>query len=127
VEKDFEPIALLVNTPQLILAKNAVPANDLKSLIAWLKVNPRTVSMGTAGVGSPPHIAGLFFQNAIGTSFQFVPYRGSAPAMQDLVAGQIDLLIDPPGTSLPQVRSGHIKALPSRRRAGLQWRQTFRQ
>jgi tripartite-type tricarboxylate transporter receptor subunit TctC len=110
VAKDFEPIALLANTPQLILSRNAVPANDLKGLISWLKVNPGKLSMGTAGVGSPPHIGGVLFQNLIGTTLQFVPYRGSAPAMQDLVAGQIDLLIDPPGTSLPQVRAGRIKA-----------------
>jgi tripartite-type tricarboxylate transporter receptor subunit TctC len=77
VAKDFEPIALLANTPHLILAKNAVPANDLVGLIAWLKANPDKASQGTAGVGSPPHIAGILFQQITDTRFQFVHYRGS--------------------------------------------------
>jgi tripartite-type tricarboxylate transporter receptor subunit TctC len=110
VVKDFEPIALLANAPQLILAKNAVPANDLMGLIGWLKANPDRASQGTAGVGSPPHIAGILFQHITNTRFQFVHYRGSAPAMQDLVAGQIDIGNDSPVTSLPQVQAHSIKA-----------------
>jgi tripartite-type tricarboxylate transporter receptor subunit TctC len=110
VVKDFEPIALLASAPQLILARNAVPANDLIGLIAWLKANPDKASQGTAGVGSPPHIAGILFQHMTDTRFQFVHYRGSAPAVQDLVAGQIDIGNDSPITSLPQVRAGSIKA-----------------
>jgi tripartite-type tricarboxylate transporter receptor subunit TctC len=110
VVKDFEPIALLASAPQLILARNAVPANDLIGLIAWLKANPDRASQGTAGVGSPPHIAGILFQHMTDTRFQFVHYRGSAPAVQDLVAGQIDIGNDSPITSLPQVRAGSIKA-----------------
>jgi tripartite-type tricarboxylate transporter receptor subunit TctC len=110
VVKDFEPIALLANTPLLIIAKTAVPANDLTGLIAWLKASPDKASLGTAGVGSPQHIAGIFFQQLSDTRFQFVHYRGAAPLMQDLVAGQIDLTIDAPAISLPQVRAGSIKA-----------------
>ena len=110
VLRDFEPIALLASNPQLIVARGAMPAMDLSELIAWLKANPDKASQGTAGVGSPAHVSGAFFQSVTGTRFQFVPYRGAAPAMQDLVAGRIDMMIDNPVTSLPHVRSGGIKA-----------------
>jgi tripartite-type tricarboxylate transporter receptor subunit TctC len=108
--KDFEPVSLIATNSYLIVAKNAVPAGDLKSFIAWLKANPNKASEGTAGAGSPQHVSGVFFQNATGTRFQFVPYRGAAPAMQDLMAGEIDMIIDDPTSSLPQVRAGRIKA-----------------
>src|SRR5262249_18930254 len=107
---DFEPISLIARFPQLIVAKNAMPANDLKGLIAWLKANPDKASAGTAGAGSPQHVGGVLFQNMTGTRFHFVPYRGGAPAVQDLVAGQIDMMIDTPTNSLPHVRAGKIKA-----------------
>jgi tripartite-type tricarboxylate transporter receptor subunit TctC len=94
----------------VIVSKNDVPASDLKGLIGWLKANPGKASEGTAGAGSPQHVGGVFFQNATGTRFQFVPYRGAAPAMQDLLAGQIDMIIDDPTNALPHVRTGRIKA-----------------
>ena len=108
--KDFEPISLISTNSYLIVAKNAVPASDLKSFIAWLGANPDKASEGTAGAGSPQHVAGVFFQKATGTRFQFIPYRGAAPAMADLLAGHIDMIIDDPTNSLPQVRAGKIKA-----------------
>ena len=108
VMDDFEPIALLTSNPQLIVAKKAVPAMDLNELIAWLKANPGKASQGTAGAGT--RVSGAFFQSLSGTSFEFVPYRGAAPAMQDLIAGQIDLMFDQVSNSLPQVRAGNIKA-----------------
>jgi tripartite-type tricarboxylate transporter receptor subunit TctC len=108
--KDFEPIALLAISAPRIAAKLAMPADNLKELIAWLKANPDKATQGTIGPGSPPHVAGVAFQTMTGTRFRFVPYRGTAPAMQDLLSGQIDLLIDSPITSLPQVRAGRIKA-----------------
>jgi tripartite-type tricarboxylate transporter receptor subunit TctC len=104
---DFEPIGLLTSNPQLIVANNAVPAKDLKELIAWLKANPKA-SQGTAGAGT--RVSGAFFQSLSGTSFTFVPYRGSAPAMQDLIGGQIDLMFDQVSNSLPQVHGGNIRA-----------------
>ncbi len=107
--KDFAPISLISSFPQLIVARNTIPANDLIGLIAWLKANPDTASQGIPGVGSVAHVSGVFFQNFTGTRFQFVPYRGTAPAMQDLVAGRIDLMFDAPASSLPQVRAGRIK------------------
>ena len=106
---DFEPVALISATPWLIATKSALPANDLRGLIAWLKDNPDKASLGTAGVGSPSHIGGILFQNITVTKFQLVPYRGTAPAAQDLVAGQIDLSILDPITCLPQLRAGRIK------------------
>jgi tripartite-type tricarboxylate transporter receptor subunit TctC len=106
--KDFEPLSLLTSNPWLVVAKKAMQANDLNGLIAWLKANPDKASTGTGG--SNTHVTGVFFQNVTGTRFQFVPYRGSAPAMQDLMAGNIDMMFDNPITSLPQVRAGSVKA-----------------
>ena len=110
VPTSFEPAGLISTTPHLIAAKQAFPVNDLKGLIAWLKANPGKATVGHAGAGSPPHVGAVFFQNATGTSFQLVPYRGAGPAMQDLVAGQIDMLIDSPVTVVPQLKAGKIKA-----------------
>jgi len=107
---DFEPVELLTNGSQLIVVKKANPASDLKGFIAWLKANPDKASAGTAGVGSPQHIFGIQLQNATGTRFQFIHYRGGAPATQDLVAGNIDLVIADQVTALPQIRGGTIKA-----------------
>jgi tripartite-type tricarboxylate transporter receptor subunit TctC len=110
VMKDFEPIALLASNPQLIVAKKTTPAKDLREFIAWLKANPGKATQGSAGIGSPAHVSGAYFQSASGTSFQFAQYRGAAPAMQDLVGGHVDLMFDQPPNSLPQVRAGNIKA-----------------
>jgi tripartite-type tricarboxylate transporter receptor subunit TctC len=110
IVRDFEPIALLASNPQLIVAKKAVPAQDLKGLIAWLKANPGKATQGSAGIGSPAHVSGAYFQRSTGTTFQFAQYRGAAPAMQDLVGGHIDLMFDQPPNSLPHMRDGKIKA-----------------
>lgn len=107
---DFESIALTSITPWLIAAKHALPANDLRELITWLKANPDKASAGTSGAGGPGHIGGVLFQKLSGTRFQFVPYRGMTPAMQDLVSGQIDLMIADPASAIPQFRAGRIKA-----------------
>ena len=109
VVADFEPIAFIAGTPWLIVGKKDLPADDLKGLIAWLKANPDKASSGTAGPGSPSHLGGILFQNITGTKFQFVPYRGTAPVMPDLVGGQIDMAIVDPVTALPQFRAGRIK------------------
>ena len=110
VLKDFKPVSLLASTPQLIVAKKTMPANNLIELIAWLKANPDKASQATSGLGGYSHLAGLFFQKQTGTRFQFVAYRGGAQSMQDLVAGQIDLMIDQALNALPQVRNGNIRA-----------------
>jgi tripartite-type tricarboxylate transporter receptor subunit TctC len=85
--------------------------NHLKGRIAWLKSNPGKASQGTAGVGSMGHVAALLFRKETGTRYQFVPYRGAAPVMQDLAAGQIDMVLGEPVTSVPPLRAGSIKAL----------------
>ena len=110
VANDFEPVLLMSRNAQIIVARKTMPANDLSGLIAWLKANPDAAAAGTSGAGSPQHVFGVFFQNATGTHFRFVPYRGAAPTMQDLVGGQIDLMFADQTTSLPQIRSGNIKA-----------------
>jgi tripartite-type tricarboxylate transporter receptor subunit TctC len=108
--RDFDPIVLLPSNPMIVVSKNAVPAKDLGGLVAWIKANESKVSAGTAGAGSSTHIAGVYFQNLTGTSFEFVPYRGTGPALQDLVAGQIDLIVDQASNSIQQVRDGKIRA-----------------
>jgi len=110
VLSDFEPISLVANNPQLVVSKNAVPAKDMKELIAWIKQNGEHATQGTAGAGSASHIAGLYFQKLTGTTFRFIPYRGAAPVMQDMLAGHIDLNFDQAANSLPQVRAGQIRA-----------------
>jgi len=106
---DLEPVAFLANSPLWVVAKNGFPARDLKEFIAWLKANPGKASAATVGVGSGSHMCGIYIQNITGTKFQFVPYRGGAPAMLDIVAGQVDFMCDFAGNSLPNARSGQIK------------------
>jgi tripartite-type tricarboxylate transporter receptor subunit TctC len=107
---DLEPVVLLPSNPMIIVSTNAVPARSLKELIAWLKAKPTPATAGTAGAGSGSHIAGLYFENATGIKLQYVPYRGTAPALTDLVAGQIDIMIDQTSNSIAQVRAGTIRA-----------------
>jgi tripartite-type tricarboxylate transporter receptor subunit TctC len=107
--RDLAPIALLATTPTLINSKLALPANNLLELIAWLKANPDKATQGSGGAGSAAHVQGILFQQVTGTRFQHVPYRGGGPALQDLVAGQIDLMVDQAGNSIAQVRTGKIR------------------
>src|SRR4051812_4630936 len=107
---DLEPVVLLPSNPMIIVSKNAVPAKTLQELLAWLKSRPTPAAAGTAGAGSGTHIAGLYFENITGIKLQYVPYRGSGPAMNDLVSGQIDLIIDQTSNSIGQVRAGNIRA-----------------
>ncbi|HEX9590236.1 MAG TPA: tripartite tricarboxylate transporter substrate binding protein BugD [Bradyrhizobium sp.] len=107
---DLEPVVLLPSNPMIVVSKNAVPAKSLKELMAWLKARPEPATAGTAGAGSGSHIAGLYFENVTGIKLQYVPYRGTAPAMNDLIAGQIDLIVDQTSNSIGQVRAGNIRA-----------------
>src|SRR6476469_1905244 len=106
---DLEPVVLLPSNPMIIVSKNAVPAKSLKEFLAWLKAQPKPPTAGTAGAGSGSHIAGLYFENITGIKLQYVPYRGTGPAMNDLVAGQIDLIVDQLSNSINQVRAGTIR------------------
>src|SRR5262249_839888 len=92
VLKDFAPVSFLTNARLWMLSRRDLPANNVQELIAWLKANPDKATAGTVGSGSAAHLCALYFQNKTGTRFQFVPYRGTGPALQDLLAGTIDLL-----------------------------------
>src|ERR1700738_935328 len=107
---DLEPVVLLPSNPMIVVSKNAVPAKSLKELMAWLKARPAPATAGTGGAGSGSHIAGLYFENVTGIKLQYVPYRGTAPAMNDLIAGQIDVIVDQTSNSISQVRAGNIRA-----------------
>jgi tripartite-type tricarboxylate transporter receptor subunit TctC len=107
--KDLEPVALVADCPMWIVARAALPAKDLRDLVDWLKENPGKATVGIAGVGGGADVVGTYFQKSTGTRFQFVPYRGGAPMIQDLVAGQIDLTFTMVASSLAQVRGGQIK------------------
>jgi tripartite-type tricarboxylate transporter receptor subunit TctC len=110
LQKDFEPVGLIASQPFLINAKKSIPANDLVGLIDWLKVNANKASEGNSGIGTPSHIAGLLFQNAIGVHFPMVPYRGAGQSMQGLMTEETDMMLDTPAVSLAQVRAGTIKS-----------------
>jgi len=116
---DLEPIVLLPSNPMIVVSKNAVPAKTLAELISWLKARPQAATAGTAGAGSGSHVAGLAFEAASGVKLQYVPYRGTGPAMNDLVAGQIDIIVDQLSNSINQVRAGTIRgyAVTDARRA----------
>src|SRR5665213_2895216 len=107
---DLEPVVMLPSNPMIIVSRNTVPAKTLLELLAWLKAKPTPPTAGTAGAGSGSHIAGLYFENVSGIKLQYVPYRGTAPALTDLVAGQIDIIVDQTSNSIAQVRAGTIRA-----------------
>ena len=122
LRNDFKPIALLSETPLLLAAKKTMPAQDLNEFITWLKANPNKATEGHAGIGSVGHVAGYFFQKVTGTRFEFVPYRGGGPAVQDLVAGNIDFIMNSATDSMQQARAGSVKAFAvtaNRRLSGL--------
>ena len=108
--RDLEPVALIASNPQLIVSKTAIPAKNLKELVAWVKANQDKVSIGTGGAGTPSHISGVYFKNITGAQLEIVHYRGSAPAMQDVVAGHVDIIFDQASNALPQVRAGKVRA-----------------
>jgi tripartite-type tricarboxylate transporter receptor subunit TctC len=108
--QDFEPVSLLTFAPMLIVGKSTLPVKDARELIAWLRASPDHASAATVGAGSAAHVCGLYFQEKTNTRFQFVPYRGGAPAMQDLVGGQIDLMCAEASQTLTYVRAGKMKA-----------------
>ncbi|TPQ31107.1 hypothetical protein C2U70_24900 [Bradyrhizobium guangdongense] len=107
---DLMPVVLLPSNPMIVVSKNAVPAKSLTELIAWLKARPAPATAGTAGAGSGSHIAGVYFESATGIKLQYVPYRGTGPALNDLIAGQIDVIVDQTSNSINQVRAGTIRA-----------------
>jgi tripartite-type tricarboxylate transporter receptor subunit TctC len=109
VLNDFEPVVQLAIEPLLIVGRKDFPAKDLKELIAWLKANPDKASQGNPGAGSTGRLTGVLFQRETGTRFQSVPYRGNALAMQDLLSGQIDFMMEPASNFMQQLRAGNFK------------------
>jgi tripartite-type tricarboxylate transporter receptor subunit TctC len=107
---DSEPVAMIATNPQVIISKNAVPVRNLKELLAWISVNQDKLLMGTGGVGGASHMAAIYFQNMIGVKFQYVHYRGGAPAMQAILGGEIDLYVTQISNITSQVRAGKIRA-----------------
>jgi tripartite-type tricarboxylate transporter receptor subunit TctC len=107
---DLAPVALLADNPSVVVSRKDVPAKDLKELIAWVKSKEGKVLVGTSGVGSATHVSGILFENLTGTRVQFIPYRGLGPAMQALMAGQIDVIFDQLSNSLPHIREGVVRA-----------------
>jgi tripartite-type tricarboxylate transporter receptor subunit TctC len=117
--KDLDPVIYIGSEPLLIVGKKNLPADDLKGLIAWLRANPDKASVGIAGVGAVGQLTGISLQKETGTKFQFVPYRGNAPAMQDLLAGQIDFMIEPSSNFKSLVAAGSVKPFAITGRARL--------
>jgi tripartite-type tricarboxylate transporter receptor subunit TctC len=107
---DLDPVVLLPSNPMVMVSRNSLPAKSLQELLTWLKANPDKATAGTAGAGSGSHIGGVYLQNLTGLRLQFVPYRGTAPALTDLVAGQIDIIVDQASNSMQQIRTGSIRA-----------------
>ena len=104
---DFEPVSLIASNPQLLVAKKSIPAKDLKELVEWVKANQDKISAGTAGAGAASHVSGVYFQSVTNTRFTFVPYRGTAPALTDMVAGQVQVMISAlPARCRSSTRSG---------------------
>ncbi|MGH6771451.1 MAG: tripartite tricarboxylate transporter substrate-binding protein [Xanthobacteraceae bacterium] len=107
---DLDPVIMLPSNPMVVVSTNKVPAKTLKELLAWLKANETKATAGTAGNGSGSHIAAVYLQSLTGLKLQFVPYRGTGPALNDLVGGQIDIIIDQASNSMQQIRTGRIRA-----------------
>lgn len=110
VVKDLQPVALLAAAPLWIVGKNDLPPRTAAELIAWVKSQPNPISFGTVGAGSGSHLCGVYFQQKTGARFQYVPYRGAAPIMQDLMANQIELSCIDGSASLANVQAGRFKA-----------------
>ena len=109
LEKDFEPIALVSNNPQLMVAKKDLPADNLKDLVAWMKANPGKINFVNQNAAA--NVTGVMFEKLTQQKVQFIPYRGAGPAMTDLVSGTVDLLVVQGAVALPQIRGGKIKAI----------------
>lgn len=110
-ERDFAPVALIAGAPVALVVHAAVPARTVAEFVAWTRAQPGPVPYGTAGPGSPGHLAGEVFRNRTGAALVHLPYRGSAPALQDLVAGHVPVMFDPVQSPLGQIQSGRVRAL----------------
>jgi len=107
---DFEHAGMIATNPQMIISRNSVPANNLKELVGWIHANSGKVLMGTGGVGGASHMAAIYFQNLINTKFEYVAYRGGAPALQALMGNQVDLFVTQISSAITMVRAGKVRA-----------------
>ena len=107
--RDLEPVTLLTTAPMVLVARSSVPPTTLQEMIAWLKANPNTASFGTVGMGGPSRVWGAYFQKSTGVEWQFVPYRGAAAIVQDLLSGQIDLACLEGSNIVPHLQGGKIR------------------
>jgi tripartite-type tricarboxylate transporter receptor subunit TctC len=108
--KDLQPVALVATQPTFLISNNAVPAKNMKELIAWMMLNKDKVSIGTGGAGTPAHVSAIYFKQLTNTQAQIIHYRGAAPATQDLLAGHIDLYFDQAATAVPNIKSNRVRA-----------------
>ena len=109
--KSFAPISLVGIAPLIMTAGNSFAPKDVKELVAYAKANPGKISFGSSGVGAAAHLTTELFKQTVGADMVHVPYKGTAPALQDLIGGSIQILVDTPSSLMPQVRGGKIKAL----------------
>ncbi len=107
---DFEPIGLVTPVPMTIIAKQAMGAKDVKEFITYIKANKDNITYGNAGVGAASHLCGMLFMSAIGTQFTTVSYKGTGPAMNDLLGGVFDFMCDQTTNTTPQIKGGKVKA-----------------
>ncbi len=108
--KDLQPVAMIATNPQMLITRSVVPAANLNELVPWIKANQGKIQIGTGGIGSSSHIGGLYFLNRVGVKMEFVPYRGGAPAVQALLAGEIDLYMTQISGAIEHVRAGKLRA-----------------
>ncbi len=111
IEKDFQPITLLGNGPMVIAVNSNLPVNNIKELIAYAKKNPDKLNFGSSGNGSAPHLSGILFNSVAETDMVHIPFKGGAPAVQSLIAGDTQVIFGTSPVVLPQVRGGRIRAL----------------
>ena len=110
VFNDFEPVAMIASNPQIIVTNPAAPPKDLKELVSWAKSQGKPISSGTGGPGTPSHIMAVYFGNATGVPMEPIHYKGSGPAMQDLIAGHIQMGFEQAANAIPHIKGGKIKA-----------------
>ena len=110
VETDFVYLGMINDVPMTLISKPALPANNFKELSAWINQNKGKINLGNAGLGSASHLCGLMFQEAVKTDMTTVPYKGTAPAMTDLIGGQIDLMCDQTTNTTSQIEGKKVKA-----------------
>ncbi|MEJ5992757.1 tripartite tricarboxylate transporter substrate-binding protein [Ramlibacter sp. PS3R-8] len=110
VESDFEYLGMINDVPMTLIGKPSLPANNYRELTTWINANKGKINLGNAGVGSASHLCGMLFQNAIGVDMTAIPYKGTGPAMTDLMGGQIDLMCDQTTNTTAQIEGKKVKA-----------------